>query len=214
MVDAMHLVDDRIDAYCRDATSAEPPELQAVARATADLPGAQMLTGRIEGRLLKMLAGMVGAKRALEIGTFTGYSALSIAEGLPDDGRVITCEFDPTHVAIARRHFASSPHGRKVDLRVGRALDTIATLSGTFELVFIDADKTSYPDYWRAATALVGIGGVIVVDNALWSGQVLDPKDAEARAIAETNRLIAADQRFDHVLLPVRDGVHLARRSR
>ncbi len=173
-----------------------------------------MLTGRIEGRLLKMLAGMVGAKRALEIGTFTGYSALSIAEGLPDDGRVITCEFDPTHVAIARRHFASSPHGRKVDLRVGRALDTIATLSGTFELVFIDADKTSYPDYWRAATALVGIGGVIVVDNALWSGQVLDPKDAEARAIAETNRLIAADQRFDHVLLPVRDGVHLARRSR
>ncbi len=214
MVRTMHLIDERIDAYCRDASSVEPPELQAVARATACLPGSQMLTGRIEGRLLKMLAGLVRAKRVLEIGTFTGYSALSLAEGLPDDGRVITCELDPTHVAIARRHFAASPHGRKVDLRVGRAIDTIATLSGPFELVFIDADKPSYPQYWRAAAELVAVGGVIVVDNALWSGQVLDPRDDESRAIAETNRLIAADARFEHVLLSVRDGVHLARRTR
>jgi caffeoyl-CoA O-methyltransferase len=210
----MQFIDARIEAYAHDRTRAEPEPVAAVARATATLPGAGMCCGRLEGRLLKLLAGLARARRVLEIGTFTGYSALSLAEALPDDGRLITCELDPTHADIARRNFATSPHGAKIELRQGAALDTLKTLSAPFELVFIDADKANYPSYWRAAAELVPVNGLIAVDNALWSGRVLAPADAESRAIDETNRLIAADGRFDNVLLPIRDGVHLARRLR
>ena len=209
----MPIIDPRIDAYCHARSVAEPGPLLAVARETAKLPGAGMLCGRVEGRLLKMLATLARARRVLEIGTFTGYSALSMAEALPDDGRVVTCELDARHAEIARRNFAASPHGKKVELRQGAAVATLATLQGPFELVFIAADKESYPAYWRACAELVPIGGLLAVDNALRNGDVLDPQDASARAIDETNRLIAADPRFDNVLLTVRDGVHLARRS-
>lgn len=208
----LRLVSPEIDAYCRERTRAEPAPLPALAEETAARPDAAMLTGRIEGRLLMLLAGLVGARRVLELGTFTGYSALSLAEALPDDGRVITCELLEAHAAIARSWWARSPHGRKIEVRVGPALDTLRTLAGPFDLCFIDADKENYPAYYEAALPLLRPGGLMAIDNALWSGRVVAPDDAASRAIDALNRRIERDERVDNVLLPVRDGLHLARK--
>jgi caffeoyl-CoA O-methyltransferase len=209
----MDLVAADIERYCFERSRAEPAALQTLAEDTrTGMPGSRMLCGRIEGRLLKLLAQLVGARRVLEIGTFTGYSALSLAEALPDDGRVITCEIDPRHRDFAQRHLDASPHGKKVEIRLGPALETIARLDGSFDLAFIDADKGNYPNYWKAVVPKVRPGGLIVVDNALWSGRVLAPDDADSRAIDELNRAIERDERVENVLLTVRDGVHLARK--
>jgi predicted O-methyltransferase YrrM len=170
----------------------------------------QMQVDRIEGQFLKMLVRLTGARRILELGTFTGYSALMMAEGLPDDGRLITCELDPKAEAIARRYFSESPHGGKIDLRMGPGLETIKTLSGPFDLVFIDADKPNYSNYYEACLPLVKGGGLIVVDNVLWEGKVTDPKDDDTRAIVEIDRLIQSDPRVESVCLTVRDGIMLA----
>jgi caffeoyl-CoA O-methyltransferase len=172
----------------------------------------QMLTGRLEGRLLKLLAALCGAERVLEIGTFTGYSALSMAEGLPDDGRIITCEIEKAHAAMAQRYFDRSPHGKKIEIRLGPALETLASLTGPFDLAFIDADKGNYPAYYERSVELVRPGGLILVDNTLWSGQVLNPQDAESKAIDALNRRIAADARVENVLLTVRDGLQVVRK--
>jgi caffeoyl-CoA O-methyltransferase len=209
----MDLVSAEIERYCLERSRAEPQPLQALAEETrASMPGSGMLCGRVEGRLLKLLAQLVGARRVLEIGTYTGYSGLSLAEALPEDGRVITCELDPKHRDFAQRHLDASPHGRKVEIRLGPALATIATLEGPFDLVFIDADKENYPAYWTAVVPKVRSGGIIIVDNALWSGRVLAPSDTESRAIDRLNREIERDERVENVLLTVRDGVHLARK--
>ena len=138
-----------------------------------------MLTGPVEGRLLELLVHMSGARRVLEIGTFTGYSALSMAAALPEDGRIDTCEIEEKHVEIARRYFAESPHGDKITIHVGPALETIARLEGTFDLVFIDADKVNYDNYYEAVLPRLSERGLIVIDNTLWSGHVLDPQDDE-----------------------------------
>ncbi len=165
----------------------------------------QMQVGLLEGRFLKMLVRLTGARNILEIGMFTGYSALMMAEGLPEDGRLITCEIDPKAEAIARRYFAESPHGKKIDIRMGRALDTIRTLSGPFDLVFIDADKPNYCNYYQACFPLVKPGGLIVGDNVLWSGKVIDPRDDDTRAIVAFNDFVQNDPRVENVCLTVRD---------
>jgi caffeoyl-CoA O-methyltransferase len=166
----------------------------------------------IEGRFLKMLVRLTGARTILEIGTFTGYSALMMAEGLPDDGRLITCEVDPKAEAIARRYFAESPHGHKVTVRMGPALETIKTLSAPLDLVFIDADKANYSNYYEASLPLLRPGGLIVADNVLWSGKVLDPQDADDHAIVAFDRMVQSDPRVENVCLTVRDGMMLARK--
>ena len=171
-----------------------------------------MQVGRIEGAFLRMIVRLTGAKRVLEIGMFTGYSALCFAEALPDDGTIVTCDIDPAAEAIARSFFARSPHGKKIDVRMGPAKDTIAKLSAPFDLVFIDADKTSYSAYYDAAFPLVRPGGLIIADNALWSGKVLDPQTDDARAIVAYNAKVAADSRVEKVMLTVRDGMLLARK--
>jgi caffeoyl-CoA O-methyltransferase len=207
------LVAEPIELYAAAHSDPVPELLDELRRETHEkmlLP--QMQVGRIEGALLKMLVRLTGAKRVLEVGTFTGYSALSIAEGLPDDGIVITCDMDPEATAMARRYFARSPHGKKIDLRMGPALETIATLAPPLDLAFIDADKGNYARYYDAALALLRPGGLIVADNALWSGTVVDPKTDDARAIAAYNDKVAADERVDKVLLTVRDGMLLARK--
>jgi caffeoyl-CoA O-methyltransferase len=208
----MELVPPAIERYVFDRTRAEPPPLPELATLTSGMPGAAMLTGRVEGRLLTMLAQLMGARRVLELGTFTGYSALSLAEGIPADGKVITCELDPHHAEIARSWFARSPHAAKIELRLGAALELLAALPGPFDLAFIDADKENYPAYYQAVLPKLRPGGLLVIDNMLWSGAVLAPQDAAARAIDGLNRLIAQDARVDNVLLTVRDGVHLARK--
>ena len=170
----------------------------------------QMQVDVIEGRFLQMLVRLSSAKRILELGMFTGYSALMMAEALPDNGHPITCEIDPKAEAIARRYFAESPHGDKITIRMGPALDTIKTLADPLDLVFIDADKVNYANYYEACVPLVRAGGLIIADNVLWSGKVVDPKDADDHAIVAFNRLVQSDPRVKNVCLTVRDGMMLA----
>lgn len=205
------LIDAKLEAYAIEHTSEETELLRRLARETEEtMKSPQMLTGRIEGTLLRLLVRMLGAKRVLEIGTFTGYGTLSMAAALPDDGRIITCEVDPKAEAVARRYFAESPHAHKIEIRMGPALDTVRGLSGPFDFVFLDADKKNYPSYYELCLDRVRAGGALAVDNALWSGRVLEPRDEDSRAIAELNRTVQSDPRVDNVLLPIRDGVLLA----
>jgi caffeoyl-CoA O-methyltransferase len=209
----MDIVDKALERYAFAHTRPEPELLRELAEEThARMAAPQMLTGRLEGRLLKLLAAVSGAKRVLEIGTFTGYSALSLAEGMPEEGRVITCEIEKSHAAMAQRYFDRSPHGRKIEIRMGPALDTLAALAGPFDLAFIDADKENYPAYYERVADLIRPGGLILVDNTLWSGLVLEPRDTESRAIDAVNRRIAEDTRMENVLLTVRDGIQLIRK--
>ena len=170
----------------------------------------QMQVDRIEGELLKLLVRLTGARLILEIGTFTGYSALMMAAGLPNDGRLITCEVDPMAEPIARRYFAESPHGSKIDLRMGPALQTIEKLTGPIDVVFIDADKPNYSKYYEASMALLKPGGLLIGDNVLWSGKVIDPKDEKDYAIVAFDNLVQSDPRVENVCLTVRDGIMLA----
>ncbi len=170
---------------------------------------ARMLVGPLEGAFLHLMTRLVRAERVLEIGMFTGYSALCFAEALPEQGHVITCEVDEASVAVARRFFAQSPHGRKIDIRMGQALDTMAHLTGHFDVIFIDADKVNYVNYYRRAMELLSPHGVILIDNVLWDGDVLlnPPPDDRTAAIQELNRVVAADARVTAVLVTIRDGI-------
>ncbi|UCH84353.1 MAG: class I SAM-dependent methyltransferase [Candidatus Latescibacterota bacterium] len=202
---------EKILKYCEAHTTPESNECRAIADETfATSDSAQMLVGPVQGMFLTLLARAIGAKRVLEIGTFTGYSALRLAEGLPDDGVVITCDVDPEVTAIARKHWQNSPHGGKIMLEIGPALDTIAKLTGRFDLVFIDADKENYVNYWEACVPMVRTGGLIIADNVLWSGRVLDPKEKSDHALVEFNSHVAADPRVDVAMLTIRDGVSVA----
>jgi caffeoyl-CoA O-methyltransferase len=208
----MAIIDPAVERYAHDRTRPESPLLAELAEETRRTRrDAGMLTGRLEGRLLQFLARMVDARRVLEIGMFTGYSALTLAEALPADGRVITCDVDPEVAAVARRFHSRSPHGAKIEIRLAPALETIAALDGPFDLVFIDADKANYLRYYEAVVPKVRSGGLIAVDNTLWSGRVLEPQDEDSRTIDALNRRMTDDPRVDNVLLTVRDGVHLAR---
>jgi caffeoyl-CoA O-methyltransferase len=207
------LVDEEIEAYAAAHTTPPDPLLAELADETrATMSSPQMLTGTIEGRFLELLVFTSGARRVLEIGTFTGYSALSMAAALPDDGRLDTCDIEPAHVEVARRYIARSPHGRKITIHLGPALDTIAQLDGDFDLVFIDADKPNYASYFEAVLPRLSERGLIAIDNTLWSGRVLQPEDDHSVAIAALNDRIVADERVVAVQLTVRDGVTLVRR--
>jgi caffeoyl-CoA O-methyltransferase len=172
----------------------------------------QMLTGPIEGRFLELLVHASGAKRVLEIGTFTGYSALSMAAALSEGGHIDTLDIEPKHAEVAQRYFDRSPHGSKITLHLGPASETIDRLEGEFDLVFIDADKEGYDAYYEAVLPRLSARGLIAIDNTLWSGRVLDPQDESTKKIAELNDKIAADDRVVAVQLTVRDGVTLIRR--
>jgi caffeoyl-CoA O-methyltransferase len=204
-------------AHYVEAHSAPEPELlQALRDETqASLAMPQMQVGRVEGALLRMLVQLTRAKRVLEVGTYSGYSALAMASGLPDDGKLVTCDIDPVATAVARRYFERSPHGHKIELRLGPAIETIRELAGqgaSFDLLFLDADKQGYLDYYEAALPMLPAGGLVVADNTLWSGRVLEPKEDSDHAIVRFNARVAADERVETVLLSVRDGVMLARK--
>jgi len=208
------LVGEEIERYAHRSTRAEPILLQKLIAQThelMDLP--QMLTGRLEGRFLKLLVQLCQPKLVLEVGTFTGYSALSMAEGLPDGGRIITCEIDPKAQQIAQEAFNASPYGDRIELRMGPALDTIRQLDQEIDFSFIDADKKSYPDYYKEILTRTRPGGVILLDNMLLSGRVLDPQDDASKRIAQLNETICRDDRVENVLLTVRDGVQFVRKK-
>jgi caffeoyl-CoA O-methyltransferase len=207
------VVDPALEAYAAAHTTPEPPYMAEPAAVGNEL-APNMLTGQLEGRFLTFLVRMVGATRALDVGTFTGYSALSIAEGMGPEGRVITLEADAKHADVARRHFAASPHADRIELRFGPALDSMRTLDGPFDFVFIDADKTNYRPYYDRALELLSPQGLIAVDNTLWYQQVLDPAagDDDTRAILAFNDHVVNDPRVECVVLTVRDGVTLVRK--
>ena len=210
----MFVVPEEIEEYALVHSSREDPLLQALAQDTqANTKWPQMQTGHVEGSFLRMLVQVSKARRVLEIGTFTGYSALSMAMGLPEDGRVITCDIDPEATAMARQYWEKSGQGAKIELRLGPALETIESLEGPFDFVFIDADKENYVNYWEAVLPKVRQGGLIAVDNVLWSGRVLDPKDTLDHAVVAFNRHVRYDDRVELVMLTVRDGVTLARKK-
>ncbi len=208
------LVPAEIDNYAAAHSTPLPALLEELVTVTREKTGewAQMLSGQLEGTLLQVLAVSLGAHRILEIGTFTGFSALMMAAALPEDGKLITCEINAKAISIARSFFQRSPHGRKIELREGPALETLKTLAGPFDLVFIDADKETYTAYYEAALSLLAPNGLIAVDNVLWSGRVLNPEDDSSRAIAAFNEHVRQDQRVTQVILTVRDGLMLIRR--
>ncbi len=211
------LVPMEIEAYAERHSMPESAMCRALreeALRTMEYP--QMVVGPLEGAFLKMMTRLVGAKRVLEIGMFTGYSALCFAEALPDDGEIITCEINEQSAAMARRYFGQVPVGKKINIRMGPALDTMRTLTGPFDVIFIDADKTNYLNYYRRSLDLLAPNGVILIDNVLWSGEVLKqpPPDESTAAIQELNRTVSADPRVSAVLVTIRDGILVIRRMR
>ena len=210
------LVPSEIEAYAEAHSIPESSICRALreeTQRTMEYP--QMLVGPLEGAFLKMMTQLVGAKRVLEIGMFTGYSALCFAEALPPDGTVITCEINEKSAAVARRYFAQAPVGSKISIRMGPALDTMRTFSSPFDLIFIDADKINYLNYYRRALDLLAPNGMILIDNVLWSGEVLKqpPPDESTAAIQELNRTVSADARVTAVLVTIRDGILVVRRA-
>lgn len=204
-----------LETYLHEHTRAPSPIFEELRERTyAEVASPQMQVGRVEGALLRNLVAAIGARRVLEIGTFTGFSGLSMAEALPDDGELITCDVDPKATAIARAFFDRTPHGKKIHILLGPALETLKTLGDkVFDLVFIDADKERYPEYYEATLPLLRKDGLLLGDNALWSGEVLSPETASAKAIAAFNARVTSDPRVDNVLLPVRDGIMLVRKK-
>jgi caffeoyl-CoA O-methyltransferase len=211
----MGVVNEDIEAYAAAHTTPEHPLLAEVAAATRSSQESHgMMVGLLEGRFLETLVWLSGARRILEIGCFTGYSALSMAAALPPGGTITTCEIDPERAAMARRHFDASPWADRIDLIVGPALDSLTLLMGPYDLVFIDADKVNYARYYEAVLPLLADHGLIVADNVLWSGQVLDDADHSdaTTAIRAFNDMVVNDQRVTCVMATVRDGVLLIRR--
>ncbi|HEY9733768.1 MAG TPA: O-methyltransferase [Drouetiella sp.] len=203
-----------IEEYAESKTQRTNALLDELHKATyKEMEYPQMLTGPIEGSFLRLMVQITGAKSILEIGMFTGYSALSMAEGLPADGKLTTLELNPRCIEFANKYFERSEHGKKITVKEGPALDSLKLLEGPFDLVFIDADKGNYKNYYEAVLPKLKSGGVILIDNVLWGGAVLDPKTEDDKAIDALNTHVSSDKRVDKVLLTIRDGVFLIRKK-
>lgn len=204
------ILDAALAEYVERLTSPHEPLLAELSEETARQLGSEgMLSGPVAGRLLELLVWFGRPQRVLEIGTFSGHSALAMAGALPESGRIDTCEVDPERAAFAQRYFDRSPYGSRITLHVGPALDTVSSLEGSFDFVFVDADKEGYVDYYEAVLPRLTERGLIVADNTLWSGEVLEGKVP----IVRFNEHVAADPRSVQVVLSVRDGMTLIRRA-
>ena len=210
----MNLISKEIERYCLDKSQPDTGLLKDLVNKTLEeeeIP--QMLSGPLVGGLLQLLIKITGAKNILEIGMFTGYSTLKMAEALPEGGEIHTCELMEKHVKTAESWFNKSNDGYKITIHHGRAIDQLNSFKiGSFDLIFIDADKINYPDYYRRSTTLLKVGGIVVLDNMLWDGEVLNPKDGNAKALRETAELIKNNHRLESLLLPVRDGILIYRK--
>jgi caffeoyl-CoA O-methyltransferase len=201
-----------LDAYLdAQATPLEPLLQENYDETHASLSSPQMIAGPVVGRLLRFLVAVVAPRLVVEIGTFSGYSAMAMAGGLPPGGRIVTCELSPERAAFAQGYFDRSPWADRIDVRVGPALETVQALDGPFDFVFIDADKEGYPGYYDAVVPKLSPRGAIAVDNTLSGGGAADPVDDRDRAMAAFNAHVLADERTESVLLSVRDGVTLIR---
>jgi predicted O-methyltransferase YrrM len=209
---------DELQRYLLEATLREPPLWQALRAETAMLPEADMQIAPEQGQFMALLVRLIGARRALEIGTFTGYSALWVAAALPERGRLLCCDVSAAYTAVARRYWEQAGLADKIELRLAPALETLGQLlasgrAGTFDFAFIDADKESYDAYYEHVLALLRAGGLMTMDNALSDGRVAGPgPDEDARAIDALNRKVQRDPRVDACLVPIADGLLLARK--
>jgi caffeoyl-CoA O-methyltransferase len=208
------IVNEQIEEYAAGHTSPDGELFERLAEETrAKTTAPQMMVGRIEGQFLATLVRLRGARRILELGTFTGYSSISMASALPPDGSIITCDIDPDATAIARRYMDESGYGDRIEIRLGPALETIETLEGPFDLVFIDADKPNYKAYYEAVLPLLAENGLVIADNVLWSGRVVEDDGEESTlAIKDFNEHVKNDPRVASVMLTVRDGMTLIRK--
>lgn len=215
----LDLGDPALARYVVEIGTRETPLLRRLREETARLPEAQMQVSPDQGQLLGFLAGLIGARRAIEIGTFTGYSALALAAALPDEGRLIACDTSVEWTGIARRYWREAGLDGRIELRLAPALETLDGLiangeAGDFDFAFIDADKEGYDAYYERCLELLRPGGLIAIDNTLWSGTVVDPArgNADTRFIDTLNRKIREDARVEMCLVPIGDGLTLARR--
>jgi predicted O-methyltransferase YrrM len=210
-------LDDRLYSYLQSVAVREPEILAKLRAETNQHPQAVMQIAPDQGQFMGLLVQLLGVKKAIEIGTFTGYSALVMALAMPAEGRIITCDINPPDTAIAQRYWVAAGVSHKIDLRLGQAIDTLTDLlaqgaANSFDLAFIDADKSSYPQYYEACLQLLRPGGLILIDNVLWSGAVADPTITDKRTtiLRELNRQIHQDDRVNISLLPIGDGLTLA----
>jgi len=208
MIDA---ITENIHGYCKEHTASDNKLLSEVEKYTwdnEDVP--QMISGQMVGKFLQSIIRMIAAQKIVEVGTFTGYSALQMAEAIPLDGEIHTCELMKKHTETAQSFFDKSDYGKKITIHQGPALESLETLKvGDFDMAFIDADKSNYLEYYKRCLVLIRAGGVIILDNMLWSGSVIDPKDDDSQALRKTGDYIQEDTRVFNMLLPIRDGLML-----
>lgn len=211
-------ITDQLSRYLLEVGFRDDPLLQELRAETGRMPNAVMQIAPDQGQFMALLVQIAGVRKALEIGTFTGYSSLSVARALPSDGRLVCCDVSREYTDVARRYWDRAGVAGKIDLRLGPALETLENLRqsepGTFDMVFIDADKGNYPHYYEASLGLLRAGGILLIDNVLWSGDVADPAvtDADTTTLRRLNSLIRDDKRVDFCLLPIADGLTLARK--
>ena len=210
---------DAVYEYLLEASLREPPELRALREETAKMPEANMQISPEQGQFMALLARLMDARRCIEVGVFTGYSSLALALALSESGRIVACDVSEEWARVARRYWREAGIAHKIDLRIAPAIETLRALranggDGSYDFAFVDADKTSYGDYYEKLLKLLRPGGLIVIDNTLWAGKVADPdvQDKDTMAIREFNARLVGDQRIDLSLVPIADGLTLARK--
>ena len=204
-----------MDRYLEDTSSAEPEILKKLRKETFQkTTQPHMISGYLQGRFLSLISKMISPKNILEIGTFTGYAALCLAEGLQKDGKLTTLDVNEDLAYIPKKYFAESEFASQIEFRLENALDFLKNSSETFDLIFIDADKENYPEYLQLVKPRMKSGSVLMIDNVLWYGKVLDEKgNKQTEQIKLVNKLVAEDADFENVILPLRDGIHLVRKK-
>ena len=211
----MEFIDPLLDKYVCEHTANESDLLKKINREThLEVLQPRMLSGHFQGRVLSMFSKMIRPERILEIGTYTGYSALCLAEGLTPNGKLVTIDINEELAARVRGYFAESSYAKQIDYLIGDAMTIIPNLKSQFDIVFIDADKSNYINYYHLVFSMVKVGGYIIADNVLWSGKVIDPSqhDKDTLLLREYNQLVHQDDRAEEVLFPIRDGLMIARK--
>ena len=213
----MHFLPEKLDDYVVKHSQEEPELLQQLTRETYQkILQPIMLSGPYQGRVLSMISKLINPKSVLELGKFTGYSTLCLAEGLQKDGEIHTIDVNEELVDFQRKYFGKSDYGHQIHQHLGNAIDVIPEIDKTFDLIFIDADKPNYVNYFHLIIDKLNSGGIILSDNVLWHGKViekLDPKDISTKAVVEYNKLLKEDPRIETVLLPIRDGLTISRKK-
>ena len=214
----MEFLDPKIDEYVSAHSEDEPLVLKELTRETwLKAINPRMLAGHLQGRTLSMISHMIKPKTVLEIGTFTGYSAICLAEGLAENGKIITIDINEELEAFAKKSFVKAGIETKIEQRIGDAMELVPSITEELDLVFIDADKTNYANYYEMVLPKLRIGGYIIADNVLWSGKILEDSnkdDADTKALIDFNKKVQADNRVQNVLFPIRDGIQVIRKKK